>query len=221
MFHSIQRLCRIIFSSLNKIIAWGDVHKELDPFKQFELFDISQVNNVLNLQEYLTRQWNLSHPHTNQCISHHQSVVEESSSDDVLICLINSDDLNDDYVEHHPIDDSNTCICTNDIRPYKAKHALWSLQNAIQYVFHEALDKSLTFNIWSCGLDLSSHTWNTPSQRSSRLKLINYAIHDLFALTSLFHHIERTKLSSNTSVDTIQSNNISFNNYSRTWLTVN
>ena len=70
------------------------------------------------------------------------------------------------------------------------------------------MDKSLTFNIWSCGLDLSLHTWNTPAQRSRRLNLINYAIHDLLAPTSLFHYIERTKLSSNTSVDATQSNNI-------------
>ena len=63
-------------------------------------------------------------------------MIEEPPSDDVLICLINSDDLNDDYDEHHPMDDFNTCICPSNIRPYKSKNALWSLQKAIEYVFH-------------------------------------------------------------------------------------
>ena len=209
LFKSIQRLCRTIFSCMNKIMAWGEVRNELRPFDQFELFDISQVTNTLNLQEYFTRQWNLSHPHSSECISRHQSIMEESPPDDVLICLVNSDDLNDEYDERYPTDDFNTCLCPNEIRPYKTKNALWSLQKAIQYVFHEALDKSLTFNFWSCGLDLSLNTWTTQSQRCTRLSLTNYAIHDLLAPTRLFFHLERTQFSSASSVDTVQSNNFS------------
>ena len=186
LFKSIQRLCQTIFSSTNKIIVWGDVHTELRPFNQFDLFDISQLINTLNLQEHFTRQWNLSHPHTSECIARHQFVIDESLPDDVLICLVNSDDLNDEYDERHPTDDFNTCLCPNAMRPYKAKNALWSLQKAMQYVFHEVLDKSLTINFWSCGLDLSLNTWTRASQICTRLSLTNYAIHDLLAPTRSF-----------------------------------
>ena len=145
----------------------------LRPFDQFQLFDISQLTNTLSLQEYVTRRWNLSHPHTSECLGRHQFVMEESPPDDVLICLINFDDLIDEYDERHSTDDFNICLCPNEIRPYEAKNALWSLQKAIQYGFHAALDKSLTFNFCSCELDLSLNTWIAPSQRCTRLSLIN------------------------------------------------
>ena len=43
LFHSIQQLCRMIFSSNNKIIAWGDVKKKLLPFTLFNLLDLSHI----------------------------------------------------------------------------------------------------------------------------------------------------------------------------------
>ncbi|CAF4904631.1 unnamed protein product [Rotaria sp. Silwood1] len=209
LFSSIQRLCRMIFSPMNKIMAWGNVEKELKSFSEFDLFDISEVVNPLNLQDLFTLQWNLNHPHTNECLARHQLAVEEPTPDDVLICLIDSDDLCDEYDDDHPTNDFNTCICPDDIRPYKAKNSVWSLQKAIQFVFHEALDKAMTFNFWSCGLDLSLHTWHTSSDKHTRTNLINYAITDLFAPTNLFYYIERTRVPSHISTDAVQLNSIS------------
>ncbi|CAF3231871.1 unnamed protein product [Rotaria sp. Silwood2] len=190
-------------------MAWGDVEKELKPFSEFDLFDISDVTNIVNLQDLFTRQWNSTHPHTPECLARHQPVVEESTPDDVLICLIHSDDLCDEYDDDHPTNDFNTCICPDEIRPYEAKNSVWSLQKAIQFVFHEALDKAMTFNFWSCGLDLFLHTWHISSDKQTRINLINYAIADLFAPTSLFYYIERTKVPSHTSTDLVQLNVIS------------
>ena len=51
LFRSIQELCRTIFSSTNKIMAWGEVKKELLSFEKFNLFDISQITNTFNLQK--------------------------------------------------------------------------------------------------------------------------------------------------------------------------
>ena len=50
LFQAIQQLCSIIFSVKNTIMAWGDVIKELDPFQQFNLFDISQIIYKFNIQ---------------------------------------------------------------------------------------------------------------------------------------------------------------------------
>ena len=208
LFSSIQRLCQLIFSSSNKIMAWGDVLKELRPFEQFNLFDLSEVTNVLNLQGYFTREWNRTHPHTVDCLAHHQPLVDESTSEDVLVCLVNSDDPDDEFDSSDPAEDFNICICPIELPPYKAKNAAWSLQKAIQFVFHEALDKTMTFNFWSCGLDSSLQTWSTTSDKHSCINLINYAIYDLFAPTSLCYYIERAKMSSIISTNAIQLNTI-------------
>ena len=106
-----------------------------------------------------------------------------------MICLVNSDDIDDEFKLQHPNDDYNTCICPNEIRPYKSKGVIWSLQKAIQYSFDQALDKSITFNFWSCGLDLCLHTWNTNHDKLTRQSLIEYAMNDIFAPTNLFFHL--------------------------------
>ena len=37
-------------------MAWGDVIKELHPFQQFDLFDISRIIHTFNIQEFFTSQ---------------------------------------------------------------------------------------------------------------------------------------------------------------------
>jgi hypothetical protein len=193
LFHLIQTLCGMIFSSINKIMAWGDVQKELRPFEQFNLFDISQVINTVNLQQYFTNHWNKTHPHTPQCLARHQPMDDASESDDVLICLVNSDDLENEFETDDATADYNTCICPDEVRPYKAKNSIWSLQKAIQFVFHQALDKSKTLNFWSCGIDLTLNTWRTHQDKHTRQSLLLYAMNDLFASTNLYFHIKTSQ----------------------------
>jgi hypothetical protein len=211
LFHLIKQLCQMIFSSNNKLMAWGDVVKELRPFEQFNLFDLSQVTDPINLQNFFTNEWNKTHPHTTECIDRHTPMIDASASDDILICLINTDDLEDDYDRNKPIDDYNTCICPVELRPYKAKNSIWSLQKAVEFVFHLALDKSLTLNFWSCGLDLSLHTWRTTQHQHTRQSLLLYAMNDLFASTNLYFHLIKSKPTSqsttgSSSLNTIQHN---------------
>ena len=173
-------------------MAWGDVRKELHPFQQFDLFNISQVVHTFNIQEFFTSQWNKQHPHTPECVARRQSLDEDTDTDECLICLVNSDDTDDEFKLQHPNDDYNTCICPNETRPYKAKGAIRSLQKAIQYTFDQALDKSVTLNFLSCGLDLSLNTWNTSQDKLTRQVLIDYAMNDIFAPTNLFFHLYNT-----------------------------
>ncbi|CAF1290303.1 unnamed protein product [Rotaria magnacalcarata] len=169
-------------------MTWGDLVNKLHPFEQFNFFDISQVTNTFNLQDSFARQWNTAHPHTADCVARHQPIVEESISADFLVCLVNSDDLDDEFDPTHPIDDYNTCICPSEIRPYKTKNALWSLQKAVQFTFNLTLDKSITLNTWPCGLDLYLLTWRLDTDKRTRQALIYYAISDLFASTYLYFH---------------------------------
>ena len=89
LFRAIKQLCHIIFSPTNQLMIWGDVITELHPFQQFNLFDMANITNKLNLQEYFTTQWNITHPHTTECVFHHQSTIDESNSAEYLICLVN------------------------------------------------------------------------------------------------------------------------------------
>jgi hypothetical protein len=78
-------------------MAWGDVKKELLSFDQFHIFDLSKITNTLNLQQFFTNHWNETHPHTSECLVRHQTSVAEPDSDDILICLVNSDDLDAEF----------------------------------------------------------------------------------------------------------------------------
>lgn len=190
LFQSIQKLCQIIFSSSNKILAWGDVLCELKPFVQFDLFQLSQVTDTLNVQDYFKLHWNRTHPHTPECIAHHSPVVDEPLPEDCIDCVVDSNDLEDDFDQRYPSDDHNTCRCPDDIRPYKQKNPMWSLQKAIQHVFHQALDKSMTQNFWSCGLDVKLNTSHSSHDKQTRQCMIEYALNDLFAPTSLFFYFK-------------------------------
>lgn len=133
---------------------------------------------------------------------------DHNDDDDCLICLVNTDDLNDEVTSPDPIDDFNTCICPDTNRPYKAKDAIWSLQKAIKYTFDQALDKSMTLNIWSCGLDFKLQTWNTSQDKNVRASLISYAINDIFAPTNLYFHLSKLTNSNMNSTPLSQLNTI-------------
>ena len=109
-------------------MAWGDVIKQLDPFQQFALFDISRIIHAFNIEGFFTSQWNKQHQHTPECVARHQPLDEGPDPDDCLICLVNSDDLDDEFNLQEPDVDYSTCICPNEIRSYKSKGAVWSLQ---------------------------------------------------------------------------------------------
>jgi hypothetical protein len=127
-------------------------------------------------------------------LNRHQLIHDVEDSDDFLICLVNTDDVLHDSTPMNVTDDHNTCICPDSIRPYKAKNDVWSLQKAIQFTFSQALDKSLTLSIWSCGLDTHLQTWLTNQDKQTRQSLISYAINDLFAPTHLYFHLTKNNL---------------------------
>ncbi len=197
LFRLIQTLCHQIFSSTNTIMAWGDILKELRPFEQFNLFDLSEITKTVNLQTKFSRYWNVTHPHTQECLARHQPEADEPEPDDILVCLVNSDDLDNEFDSMDITSDYNSCICSNEIRPYKSKNSLWSLQRAIQFVFHKALNKALTLNFWSCGLDTSLNTWHNAADKYTRASLITYAINDILAPTDLHFYMINSPIQSN------------------------
>ena len=189
LFASIQELCQFIFSLNHNIIAWGDVRVELQPFLQFRLFDLSELEPTINLQSIFTTHWNQQHPHQPECLAQLPNKNNLINSPDYLICLVAADDLDNDYHTASPHDDFSSCVCPPNVRPYKSEQALWSLQKAIHLTFNQALNKEMTLNQWSCGLDENLNTWREQSDIITRQAMITYAINDVFAPTHLFFHL--------------------------------
>ncbi|CAF3331978.1 unnamed protein product [Rotaria socialis] len=163
---------------------------------------------IIIIEDYFAQQWNTAHPHTADCLARHQPIIEESISDDFLVCLVNSDDFDDEFDPTHPIDDYNTCICPSEIRPYKTKQALWSLPKAVEFTFDLYLDKPINLTNWSCGLDLYLHTCRLDTDKRIRQALVYYAISDLFASTHLYFHFNIRSTPSDPLTYPISVNNI-------------
>jgi len=193
-FKLIKHLCDFIFSPDHMIMAWGEVTAELDTFRSFNLFHLSKITNTFNIQKHFANNWNNLHPHTLDCLKNSSSKSPSVISTDYLICHVNLDDLNEDIRESSKNDDHHLCICPENIRPYKTKKPLWSLQKALELTFNQALDKSMTMNMWSCGLDLALSTSKTFEDQCTRERLFLYAMNDLFVPTNLFFHLDHSSL---------------------------
>ena len=79
------------------------------------------------------------------------------------------------------MDTYNICVCPHYIRPYKAKNSVWTLEKAIQYIFHQTFDKPFTTNIWSCRLDPHLNTWYSHQDKATHAASVIYALNDTFA----------------------------------------
>ena len=189
LFSSIQNLCRFIFSPLNVIVSWGDVVAQLRPFAQHNLFDLSHLTNTLNLQKIFTDHWNSTHPHTSECLSGHTDASASPIADDFLVCLVDANDLDDEF---HPLDttsDFNTCMCPDYIRPYKAKNSVWSLSDALRFTFGLTEPTSNDHSVLSCALDNTLHTGFTHSDTALCQTRVDRTLSHLFASSRLFFHL--------------------------------
>ncbi|CAF4548251.1 unnamed protein product [Rotaria sp. Silwood2] len=204
-FSLIQRLCYNIFSPQHHIVSWGEISQELLPFQQFTLFDLSQIRHPLNLQRYFTNEWNRTHPHISSCKTQQRQSYPDPHPQLDLICHIDSDDLDEDLFPDKVHEVNIRCTCPDTIHPYKNDNEQWSLQKAIQYTFNEALDKALTFNAWTCGLDPLLHSGHTTEEINTRAALTSYAVNDILAPTKLLFHLKHEIIIPHQSSNTVTS----------------
>ena len=159
--------CEFIFSPSHRIIGWGGVTNELHAFQGLKLFDLSGVPNTLNFQQHSKNSWNQSHPHIYDCQLRHQSPISDPSPAD-----------------------HNTCICSDHLRPYKARKSLWSLQRATEFIFNQLLNTSITVNLYSRDLDLLPKTGYFCPNNCLRVGLSFYVVNDLLTATNLEFHLD-------------------------------
>ncbi|CAF4584656.1 unnamed protein product, partial [Rotaria magnacalcarata] len=117
-------------------MGWEDVISELRPFASFSIFDLSHIMNHLYLQTNFTNEWNKAHPHTFECINRYQPVQDDDKSGDSLICLVNSDDLDNDL--YHM--DS-----TSDFISYQ-----YTRESLIEYTINDLVALTKLYIYWFC-----------------------------------------------------------------------
>ncbi|CAF1297763.1 unnamed protein product [Didymodactylos carnosus] len=191
-FKLIHQLCDHIFSKHSTIMTWGNLMNELSPFTSTRLFDLSNVTNPINLQTFFTNFWNQRHPHILQC-SHQKQEINASSNRDALElnCHVTEMNVEDEYVDDKHAD-YVSCICPKEYRPYKSNSSSnWSLQKALKFTFNCALDKELTQNAWTYGLDKALHHHLTTEKQVIIENMIKYAVNDMLAPTKLYFYILR------------------------------
>ena len=188
-FSSIRNFCHFIFSPRHVIVSWGDVLAQLRPFAQLNLFDLSQITNALNLQKIFTDHWNSTHPHTSACLTRHVNPSPNSIDEDFLVCLVDTNDLEDEY---HPLDttsDFNTCLCPDHIRPYKAKNSLWSLCDALRFTFGLTDPMSNYHQVLPREVGTAPYSGFAHPNTSLRQTLVNRILSHIFASTRIFFHL--------------------------------
>lgn len=175
IYPRIQQLLKTIFHRSKTFLVWGNGYMELSSFTIYPLFQSIPLAclHFINIQDDFKDWYNRTYPHDQAC----------------YMALLNN------------IADDPECTCSH--RPYKNFNDRWSLQLAISIVYEQFLDKSLTRNNWSQGLDVRLYmnfkddeiNYNvksclTHAQEQTRFKLVNYVINDCLALTKLASNVD-------------------------------
>jgi hypothetical protein len=179
-----KELCAIIFNGNNEIITWGLFADEFKNFNHVKLLDLGKVKIKTNLQfefrNYHNKQQ--THPETETRVITGQ--IYDTPGE-----------LNEINYETAVYDSDCKCGHHTHIDP----NGKWSLQDAIAFQFKQFMDKSLTVNLWHCGLDSRLNTWkkklfnrygyDPQYEQNQRLELIEYAKNDCTSVTSLYFHM--------------------------------
>jgi hypothetical protein len=159
MYVKIKEFFKLIFRSGNELYSWDDMNKELDPAKDYYLFNWPILASMINIQLYFSDWYEWARTHCESCcLKHHPD-----GGNDVNVTT-------QDY-------SSSICIC-HEQSPYRPQEK-WSLQKALSYAAHMFIDKSTSVNNWAGGLTSNNSILSTVRRK----KMIHYAIYDVFTTT--------------------------------------
>ncbi|CAF1499525.1 unnamed protein product, partial [Adineta steineri] len=178
LFSKCQELFDTITRADGHIYGWGNVRDELSHFLSFSLFSFPLSSHFHNVQLVFTKWFN-----------QWTSIQTTSYSED-------NDNVNDDVVViNAPLYDPSLFMPANVINKIKMTTGnLWSIQDAMIYLFHQYVSKKETLCKWSIGLDYRlSHTNVNPA--SHRQHLILYAANDCLSLLQIILFIHEQHLS--------------------------
>lgn len=175
VYPRMKQLLKAIFHRSKTFLVWGNGRMALSSFRIYPLFHSIPLAclHFINVQDRFKEWYNHTYPHGQECS---MAKLNHSGEDPV-------------------------CTCSH--RPYKNSNNRWSLQLAISMIHQQFLDKSLTRNNWSQGLDVRLYmnfkdneiNYNVKSclsaaQERTRFKLVNYIVNECLALTKLASNID-------------------------------
>ncbi|CAF3020466.1 unnamed protein product [Rotaria socialis] len=177
-FSNLQELFSSILRSDAHIYCWGSIIPELTPFLCFNFFSFP-ITSFLHNSQTVFRTW------FDDWLNFHTCIME-----------IDSPDVNDDsLIIHAPTLDPDLILPPQIINNLKVRTGeLWSLQDAVVYIFQQYLSKRDTLRRWSIGLD-NRLTNSTRSSTHHRSKLIKYAAYDCLSLAQLVVFMYQSHLS--------------------------
>jgi hypothetical protein len=131
MYVKIKEFFNLIFRSGNELYSWGDMKTELDPAKDYYLFNWPILALMINIQLYFASWYAWALTHCESCCPKHHP-----------------DGVNDINVITQGCS-SSMCVY-HEQSPYRPQEK-WSLQKALIYAAHMFIDKSTTVNSWAGG----------------------------------------------------------------------
>ncbi|CAF4142432.1 unnamed protein product [Rotaria sordida] len=177
----LQQLFTNIFRYDSHIYTWGPLLSELFPFLEYGLFTYPILSHIHNAQVRFSFWFN-----------NWLNTATLNSND-------SSDDPPDSIILHAPLVDPSLFIPAQLMNNKKLLlNELWSLQDAIAYVFNQYLSKQYTLRKWSIGLDVRLPNRDPQFSSSYRRKLVKYAIYDCLSMAQVLLFISNSNISSNT-----------------------
>ena len=169
-FDIIKDLFRNLFRDGTYLYSWGSLKPELQKFERYQLFSLSILSNLIDVQALFTK-WFDSFSMENM-----STVDPTNNADDSLI--INAPQSMELFLSASEI---NHIKITNN--------QLWSLQDSIAYTLHKYLSKRDTCRSWAIGLNTRLSSRNKDYSYNYRQRLIKYASYDCLSLMDLIWFI--------------------------------
>jgi hypothetical protein len=145
MYVKIKEFFELSFRSDDELYSWDDMNKELDPDKNYYLFNWSISSLMIDIQPHFSGWYNWALTHRESCCQKHHP----DGANDINVTTQNYS--------------SSMCVC-HEQSPYRP-HEKWSLQKALIYAAHMFIDKSCTVNNWAAGLTSYNSTLSTDQRK--------------------------------------------------------
>ena len=166
-FRQIQDLFFHLFRTETNLYSWGSLKDELARFQIYQLFSLPIPSRMFDVQRIFTR-WFNEYIH-----------VKYDDKNNTI-------DYNDSIVIHAPTLDPGLFLPPEMMNCLKLKNnQLWSLQDAIAYLFYKYLSKRDTLRSWSIGLDKRLSSRNKNYSLNYRKRLIQYASYDCLSVMEI------------------------------------
>ncbi|CAF3395889.1 unnamed protein product [Rotaria sp. Silwood2] len=176
-FPEIQNLFYNLFRSATNLYSWGLLKDELTRFEIYQLYSLSIPSRIFDVQRLFTRWFD-------ECIH-----IKSDDKDNTI-------NYDDSIIIHAPALDPELFLPPEMMNRLKVmNNQLWSLQDAIAYLFYKYLSKRDTLRSWSIGLDKRLSSRNKNYSLNYRKRLIQYASYDCLSLMEIILFMHENHLS--------------------------